>query len=76
MKHVCTHCVCVDESTGEVTINSKDEATEFSYDELARWAESEEFFDALKASSKPTKSNETALQKAQEILHKQRGELR
>ncbi|WP_141757487.1 hypothetical protein [Corynebacterium sp. HMSC066C02] len=68
--------VSVDESTGEVAINRKDEASEFSYEELARWAESEEFFDALKASSKSTKSNETALRKAQDILRKQRGELR
>ena len=59
-----------------MTINRKDEASEFSYDELARWAESEEFFDALKSSSKSPKSNETALRKAQDILRKQRGELR
>lgn len=59
-----------------MTINRKDEASEFSYDELARWAESEEFFGALKSSSKSTKSNETALRKAQDILRKQRGELR
>ena len=57
-----------------MAITRKDEASGFSYDELARWAESEEFFDALKSSSKSTKSNETALHKAQEILHKQRGE--
>ena len=59
-----------------MTINRKDEASEFSYEELARWAESEEFFDALKSSSKLAKSNETALRKAQDILRKQRGELR
>jgi hypothetical protein len=46
----------------------KSELVDPCFDELSRWAESDEFFDAMDAAARSGNSDGTALRHAQEII--------
>lgn len=48
--------------------DTKSELVDPCFDELSRWAESDEFFDAMDAAARSGNSDGTALRHAQEII--------